>query len=452
MLRPLPIRLDVPGAYRAKARYALEELLRGMGLVPVEGGDPLLVYGPDPLPGALHVPLAPDAAAFFAGRGAYDPARAAWRGGVPVLFGTADAPDAVASAFFWLSGWQEVTSAARDEHGRFPFADSLQARWGLAIVPVVDAVRDALADALRRHGVDVPGRTWGGRSWAFCPTCDVDYVRKWRPGILKRELLERALLNREREPAAARLGRVGAAVRGLVTTGDPYRSALDRMPREIAAREGTGTFFFKAAARDAHDVPYRLGPLRPYAGRLRAKGFEVGLHPSYAAFDRPDWLVAERDRITQAFGTAPSSVRGHYLRYAPGATHRLHEAAGFRLDSTLGWAEHEGFRHATTHPFRPYDLDADRPSAVWEFPLALMDGAVFRRRALGPDGARAATRAVFDAARRHGGVAVGLWHNVLWDEVDAPGWAAHFTDALDAANSGGARVASLQHALDAWLA
>ena len=115
----VPIHLDVPDAFRARAAYAVETMLGGKGAA---------VVWTDAAP--LTFNASPDALDFFASKGPYSPARAftveTAAGPVPVLFGTPEAPDFVSSAFFWLSGWQEWTATRVDRHGRFPFDASLQ--------------------------------------------------------------------------------------------------------------------------------------------------------------------------------------------------------------------------------------------------------------------------------------------------------------------------------------
>lgn len=456
--------IEAPPAYVPKARYALEMLLGPLGIDPRwVGRDALaaggLYYGPHPdgLPaGVLVRPLRPETIAFFERRTAYEASRVpsvTWEQETwPVLFddGTPYG-DLVASAFFWLSGWQEYVVPTRDAHGRFPHAASLQAALGTTARPVVDAYREMLAGQLRSHGIPVARRSWQGHRWALCPTHDIDYLRKWRPGILYREVVHYAVQNRRRVPPAGRIRRLGTVLADWLRPGDPCRTAFERMQAEVTARGGTATYFLKAAARDPHDVAYPVDApyLRRRVDALRAEGFEIGLHPSYPAHTNRAFLEEERDRLARVAGGPLTSVRQHYLRYEGPLTSRLHAELGFRIDSTLGFAEHEGFRHGTCLPFRIYDVDADAPLDVWEMPLAVMESALFNRRGLQGDAARAATAAVLQACRRFGGVCVALWHNTLWDEMDYPGWGRHFLETLDAAQAEGALVASLRDALDA---
>lgn len=458
---PFPCCLEGPAAWLPQARYALQMLLQPLGLAPTwvpreDLHSTGLYYGPTPdgLGDAVWtMPVQEATLAYFAHRRPYPPTNVAWSTWdgtqVPVLFALADGtPDLIAGAFFWLSGWQEWTNPVRDRHGRFPYAASLQKAWGVVDVPVVDAYRELLAEALLARGVALNRRTWHGKSWALCPTHDVDYLRKWRPGILYRETVPYFLRNARREPLGTRTRRLGRAVQDWLTPGDPYRTSLERMQAEVEKRGATATYFLKAGAHEPYDVPYPLH--RGYMHRrlldLQSKGFEIGLHPSYFAYAHPGYMQQEAAHLAEVMGTAPTAVRQHYLCFEAPTTPRLQAGAGFEVDSTLGFAMQEGFRFGTCHPFQLFDIPRNAPLPLWEMPLLLMETTLFNRRHLTVDEAIAQTRTLLHTCRRFGGVCVTLWHNIIYDPLDAPGWHRHFEATLDDALELGAFVGSLQAA------
>jgi hypothetical protein len=381
------------------------------------------------------------------------------------LFTTdAGEPDLVASTFLFLSGWHEAASADRDAHGRVPYESTLPGLLGTADRPVVDAYRSALAERLTAAGMEVRHRSWDGHDWAFIPTHDVDYMRKWRPGILYREGVQNLLLNRRGESLLERLDRL-AAITTQLAAGDPYRKAFARMIDEVTTRGGTATYFMKSGAGDPHDVPYALGDrfVRRRLEDLYERGFEVALHPSYKSVDDLEMIRTERERLSAALPTRPPaetssgggvreprSVRQHYLRYDPAKTPRLHENAGFEIDSTVGFSDRIGFRRGTCLPHRLYDVERDMPLDIWEMPLAIMESALFNRQDLGLEEAVEHTASLMAACRRFRGACVVLWHNTLWDEIDCPGWGEHFTRTLDHAQRDGALISSLVGALRKW--
>lgn len=461
----LPCCIESTASYRPKALYALRMLLMPLAIDPIWVGRGDLVetglyYGPDAssMPSSvLCLDLSPETQAYFAEGSPYPSARTRWRtwdgASWPVLF-TSEAtgePDLVASAFYWLSAWQEVTCAERDQHGRFPYAASLQAVLGTAASPVVDAYREHLAGRLVHHGIRFERRKWGGATWAMCPTYDVDYLRKWRKGMIYREAVHYLLCNHRSVSVSGRLRRFGRFLADWLRPSDVYRSAFERLYLETKRRHGTATFFLKAGVHGPNDVSYSLDDvlLKRMLPRLQKDGFEIGLHPSYYAHTHPEYLVQEQVRLAAII--SPVSVRQHFLRYEAPATPRIQERAGFRIDSTLGFSERAGFRLATCFPVQRFDAQANTCTDVWEMPLAAMESALFNRRGLTPEEAIRVSEDLLQACKRFGGVAVMMWHNVLWDELDHPGWGHHFTKTLDSAAGQGAMVASLRHALSSWL-
>ncbi|MEL6771310.1 MAG: polysaccharide deacetylase family protein [Bacteroidota bacterium] len=469
-LAPLPTCVEVLPVMAAKARYALVELLRPLGLRPtwtdregLSGGG--LYYGVAPTAAparALRLRHHASTAAFFAAQQRYE-ARAAttlrwdeedW----PVLFpldGEAlssepfEGADLVASAFYWLSGWHEATTRQRDAHGRFPYAASLHAELDHAAAttpamptvlrPVVDAYRERLAAALAEQGVAFERLGWrtgarqpAERQGAVCLTYDIDHWRRRRLGV------------------AARALRGIGSWRGLVGP-DPFQHGLDLLLDPVEALGGHATVFLKMSADAAEDVPYRAREvdLRRFTRRVLESGGEVGLHPGYFAHDHVGRLLAERDRLARLVGQPVRAVRQHYLRHDAVRTPRLQAAAGFYLDSTLGFSAHEGFRRATTMPVQLYDLDAEAPLDLWALPVHAMDTTLFQHRALAPEAVCEAFRQVVAQVQRFGGVAVLLWHNTVGDALLHPHQAATYTQVLE--DTGAAMpLLTLTEAVESW--
>ncbi len=438
----------------ALLRYGLAELLRGLGAAPVwtRRGDARLVVArvPDePADGpALALSVTDRALADLATPRRPAVADLGWaevdgeRWPVPVgPAGPSDAGgDRVAGAAWWLAGLQERAVAVRDRHGRFPYAESLQAALGDGpggpLRPAVDATRTWLGRELRAVGVDPAERTWGAAPWAVALTHDLDAVRTRRLLAFGGEMIR---------------GRPVSALRRAFGP-DRRRSSIDAL-RALAERHGAAaTWFVKPGAWTPEDVPGGLDPaLVARLRRWEADGHEVGWHPGYGTSGRPDRLATEAERFRAAFGRAPTLARTHFLRWADETPTAL-AAHGVRVDSTLGFAEHPGFRRGTAHPFPIYDLDADRPTDLWEVPLAVMDTTLTGYLGLDAEGVGDALRSVFGAARRSGGVAVVLWHNQVGAGTAA--WEAQvdvLDHALGQARAEGARLGPLGTLLADWV-
>lgn len=431
--------VEAPDSFVPKARYALETLLRPLGMSPAwTPDDPTLYYGVRATASSAPValPLDEETLAYFAGRAPRDRARIVRRDDIPFVFGTPESPDPIASAFFFLSGWDEYVTTERDEHGRFCYRLSLQRDLDAATVPLVDRYRDRIAAALESAGMPVRRRTWGGKPWAFLPTFDIDYLREWRPGTIARDGLRRPW----------------SVLRGLFTGADAYRDGFHLLLAALAEYETSGTFFFKAGDRSPYDPAYRRSrqELTRLLQMVREQGSEIGLHPGYYAATHPGYLHDEREHLEALAGERPTLIRQHYLRYELPTTSRLHVAEGFHVDSTLGYPDHEGFRRGTCLPFQVYDPVQDEALEVWEMPLCYMDAAMVVRRGLSAPEAILILEEMMRTCRNIGGACVALWHNTLW-ERGMEGWPEQLQTALAQAVEGEAWVGGLGAALDAWI-
>ena len=83
---------------------------------------------------------------------------------------------------------------------------------------------------------------------------------------------------------------------------------------------------------------------------------------------------------------------------------------GVQEDSTLGFADREGFRCGTCFPFAVYDIVHDRPTDTLERPLIFMDVAA-RGRGLSNAEMLDSLNGLFERCLSVGGDMVVLWHN-----------------------------------------
>jgi peptidoglycan/xylan/chitin deacetylase (PgdA/CDA1 family) len=326
--------------------------------------------------------------------------------------GELPAGDEVAEAFFHLARVEE-SRGPRDAHGRFP-----------ASATALDLLDPPLERLRTRLGVEPP--RWAGARFAVALTHDVDVPWRWSRGAVKGTAarIKRHALSREG-------GETVREARGLLTRplhrlrGTDPNWSFERV-LEIERSSGAGsTFFVMAGHRHPAD-----GPSPETYARLRPKlvetllrgGAEVGLHGSYTAAEDTGRL-AEEKRVLEELAGPVVGQRYHYLRVDPARNLAPLEQAGFSYDSSLGFAGALGFRAGIAHPFRPWDLEADRPLDLIEIPLAAMD-VTFDRRYLALSARKAEPHFIAlleQAAARGGGFAV-LWHTDRFDRWTAAGW------------------------------
>ncbi len=336
--------------------------------------------------------------------------------------------DALAAAFFHLARIEE-RDAPRDRHGRY-FASSSR----------LDPL-DPPLERLRRE-LGLPAPHYRGARFAVALTHDVDVPWRWTRigmhGAAAR--LKGHVLARHMGPALHEAHGLARVPLHKLRGSDPnWRFAeIVEEEREHGARS---TFFVMAGHGHRADgaAPESYERLRPrLVETLVETGAEVGLHGSYLAAEDLDRLARERALLAQLDGPLVGH-RYHYLRVDPHRNLVPLADIGFRYDTSLGFPDALGFRAGIAHPFRPWDLERDRPADLIEVPLAVMDATLAEERYEGLSAAAAKPRilALLDWAADNGGGFSILWHPERFDPSSARGWDRLYFEVIDAVRERG---------------
>ncbi len=313
--------------------------------------------------------------------------------------------DIIATTFFMLSRWEETVSPVRDQHGRFPAIASVAYKLGFLDRPIVDEYALVLREWLK---VLMPRWQPKPRQFTVKLTHDVDLIHRFptlKTGLktLGGDLLKRRSLKQSFHTLREILGRELAYVEGI------YRlTALSR-------RYGFGddAFYFMADGPGPFGCGYdpRSPLIRRCIDDLQSQGFEIGIHPSYDTFLEPQRLAEEKSRLDAILGETQYGGRQHYLRFHAPDTWRHWEQVGLVYDSTIGYADYEGFRCGTCHPFKPFDIEQDRELDLREYPLIVMDGTLKGYRKLSPQAGKERILTLAQRCKQVSGTFTLLWHN-----------------------------------------
>ena len=332
--------------------------------------------------------------------------------------------DIISAAFYLLSGWQEYFSPERDQHGRFPYAASVQANYDFVMLPVVNYYFDVLKTAVEYiSGQPLRLRKWGANQAEFAAfiSHDVDNMRNGWKAPAKAALRQ------------GQFGRFGHLFWQHLTQPDPWDN-LEAVAA-ITAQYGSKSTFFMLPVRHkalngVANADYRLtSALRQQLTKLATQGCEIGLHGSIGTATE-HWSL--RDEAARLTPLRPVGLRLHYLCWEPRQTPEAIAQARFGYDATLGFAEHYGFRHSYCLPFYPFNLELGQAAEFLEIPLNVMDTTLHHPNylQLKSDEILPALRPVFTEIRKFGGVASVLWHNQNFDPANATNGPEQFHEIM----------------------
>jgi len=148
----------------------------------------------------------------------------------------------------------------------------------------------------------------------------------------------------------------------------------------------------------------------------------VELHGSFATYTDTARFREQRARLGEITKSAPVGVRQHYLRMQPGLTQRAMVDAGFRHDSTFGFADRNGFRQGVADVLPMWSAADQASISIDEVPFVWMDRALRKYRGIEtPDAWIDDALEIAAACRAVDGVWCGIWHPNLTPPLGFPG-------------------------------
>ena len=296
--------------------------------------------------------------------------------------------DVFGTSFYLLSRFEEFVSTSTDRHSRFPFSESIASKGGLVSRPIVNEYLEILWECLSKLSPRLKRKP---REFKINLSHDID-----RPQFLN----------------DAKQGTAG------------NRLALYEKLLSLAENHKlTSAFYFlTAVTKPEIDADYSLedDDIKNLLILINQNGHEIGLHPSYNTFDnseqtRKEWLLlrnsCERLNIDQEIWGG----RQHYLRFETPQTWRNWESAGMNYDSTLGFAEHPGFRCGICYEYPVFDLTNSVKLNLLERPLVWMDDSLLSKLYMGfevgSEEAISYTLALKETCRKYNGDFNLLYHD-----------------------------------------
>jgi hypothetical protein len=376
-----------------------------------------ICYSSDEIPGGLH--FKPYPILNEKGTAEQNIRISKWNG-LPVFFqvnGKSALPfDPFALSFYLISRYEEYLPFEPDEHGRFRPELSLAYREGFLRIPLVDAVMHEIKNLLKDK---FPGIRIPEQSFRFIPSFDIDIAfahlgKGWtRASAAWMKLFLMADFRQIRERISTLSGKMA----------DPYDNF--QLHLDLSAKYGHPIMYFALLGdfgRYDRNITYRSRQFRDLLSILSLTA-ELGLHPSYQSYLRPEILKKEKNRLETIVHKPVGNSRFHFLRMKFPQSYRDLAAAGIREDFSMGYSSLNGFRASTCTPFYFYDLDREEKSSLRIHPFIFMDSAMIDHLKITPGEAVEEIKHLLKQVEIHGGEAIGIWHNYSLSEKDQyKGW------------------------------
>ncbi len=171
------------------------------------------------------------------------------------------------------------------------------------------------------------------------------------------------------------------------------------------------SYYFLSLEKGEPDFNYKIENQKENFIKIKKAGSEIGMHGGHQAYNDISKIISERSKLETALGEKVVGYRNHYLRFKTPDTWNLLQKAGFKYDTTFGFADMPGFRNGLCYPFRPFDLNKNSFIDILEIPLIVMDVTFFKYLGLTVENAFVLFEKIYEDVKNCNGVLTLLWHN-----------------------------------------
>lgn len=340
------------------------------------------------------------------------------RHNIPIIYGTdhinieensiSCGLDIVASSFYMLSRWEEFVNKKRDRNNRFSGIESIAYKYGFLHRPIVNEYVEMLWNMLKYLGYEGDRKK---REFKIVPTHDVDAPLLY-PNL---KAIARSVKNSNRTKKI-----LGLIVKSfqiytsniLQRFNDPYNTFNEIM--DISEKANTKShFFFMSAKKSDYDPGYNLKSnfINKITSSIKKRGHKIGFHPGYYSFNNSEIWAQEYNHLVNELNYDIKSGRQHYLRFETPLTWNIWDKHDMEWDSSLGYADVEGFRCGTCYEFPVFDFINRKVLKLKEKPLILMEGTLVQYQKYTPEEALNKVISLKKTVQKYNGEFVFLWHN-----------------------------------------
>ncbi len=325
------------------------------------------------------------------------------------------------AAVFWLvSEYEKYQAPPLDKHGRYDLRQLPSAALKLDQFPLVHLYAEHLWQVLQQHAGDRVRLERSPRQFVCQYTFDIDFPWKYRYKGLAvsgsgfgKDLLQGAW------------ERMGERWQALVHQRDP-NDTFGLIYEHFPVDQTRFFFLLDRNAPEDSRFTWRHPQYRTLIEQIVAKGYPVGIHPSYTSYLDPERLRMETEALADLVGTEVRASRQHFLRYQLPQTYRYLRQLGIWHEYTPCRFTDGGFPNGMALPYPWFDLVANEASDLLLHPAQIMDRTLQQYLGLSPEAATERVNQLLSATKAVRGTFLFLLHNdSLSESEEWKGWRRH---------------------------
>lgn len=317
--------------------------------------------------------------------------------------------DIFASSFFMLTRWEEFINRYRDTHNRFPATESLSFKNDFLDRPIVNEYLEMLKNMLLFFDKKLNFKT---HNYELLLTHDVDVPQMYR--TLKSNFRELGVNILKQKSIKLMLQSLKKQIRVFFKLDkDPF-DTFDYL-MDVSEKVGVKSyFFFMGQGVTKFDNMYHSNDsfTKNLITKIKQRGHYIGIHPTYNSYNDSVQFTKEKQELEKSLDTTITFGRQHYLRFEVPTTWQIWEDNHMIWDSTLSYADKEGFRCGVCYEYSVFNITTRKKLNLKEKPLIVMEGSFTTYQPnIEAKEMENKINNLINKVKKYNGLFVFLWHN-----------------------------------------
>jgi len=358
-------------------------------------------------------------------------------GDIPILYGDEDfeidqnnasiSADIIASVFFMLSRWEEVACVSKDKYNRPDENEMLAVKFNFYHRPVVNEYVEFLWNLFNKIDFKLIRKT---KQPVFYLTHDVDFFSKYSTIGKYVKSAAGEIIKRRSIKGFFKLTSDYSAYRSKKQK-DPF-DTFDYLMNIAEAKSIKARFYFIPAKYKRKDFDYSIlqNDVKSQISEIVQRGHYIGIHPSLPTYNNGKLFMSELDLIKSVYNTTIDEGRQHFLMFENPLTWQIWDGNEMKIDSTIGFSSHAGFRAGICQEYSVFDVVFRRKLKLKERPLILMDIGL-RRECENQQEFLSKSKNLIDLTKKYSGDFVMLWHNSNLNYLEWEDWGKVYEEIVN---------------------
>lgn len=312
--------------------------------------------------------------------------------------------DIFASAFFFVTRYEEYLPHLRDQYDRFDAKYSFAFKNGFLRKPMVNNYAAFLFDLIEKKYPELKIKR---TKYEYLNTIDIDNAWAYRQkGLVRttaasvKDILTFNFKNLYK--------RIAVLLGNKKDPYDNYQYLWDLQDKYNLK----SLYFFLLADYGLNDknVPVWSNKFQSLIKAISDKA-KIGIHPSFGSNRKPEKLAKEIERLNKISKFEVIRSRQHFLILNMPETYRRLIQHEIKEDYSMGFASEVGFRASICTPYPFYDLDREEKTGLQLYPFAVMEATLKFYMDTQPDEACKIIDDLISEVKNVNGLFISLWHN-----------------------------------------